>query len=325
MFSSLQPRKRKWNGPVVVFSVAAHLVLFALVAFAPLRSRERDWNARVIDIVTFVPTPADAPKPPSPPPMEMPKARPEPPKPRVEPKPLPEPPKPPEPKPVEAPRPEPPKPKPEPPKPKPVVKTAGFDAPEPKPAPEPPKPREASTGAFASERVSPVQGHGTPVLASARTGAFAVEAAPSRPGPRDDRTVETAGFGAAPEKEATHRASERRVVAASAFGETQKPRPASAPRSLPAGKPDHPVEILSKPKPAYTEEAQKLHVEGEVELEVVFTADGRIRVLRVVRGLGHGLDEAAVAAASQIRFQPARRDGVPVDHQAVLRVVFQLA
>lgn len=86
-----------------------------------------------------------------------------------------------------------------------------------------------------------------------------------------------------------------------------------------------PVEILSKPNPQFTEEARKLGVQGEVVLAVVFTASGKLRVLRVVQGLGHGLDESAWRAAEQIHFRPAQRDGEPVDFPATLRVVFQLA
>src|SRR2546429_2735180 len=52
--------------------------------------------------------------------------------------------------------------------------------------------------------------------------------------------------------------------------------------------------------PAYTEEARRLRIEGEVVLEVVFGASGKLHVVRVVRGLGHGLDENAVRAAEQI-------------------------
>jgi len=48
-------------------------------------------------------------------------------------------------------------------------------------------------------------------------------------------------------------------------------------------------------------------------------------VNRVVRGMGHGLDEAATAAAGKIRFKPALRNGSPVDSTAVVHVVFQLA
>ena len=86
-----------------------------------------------------------------------------------------------------------------------------------------------------------------------------------------------------------------------------------------------PAEILSKPTPAYTEEARRLRVEGEVLLEVVLEASGRVHVVRVVRGLGHGLDESAVRAAEQISFKPALRDGQPSDSTAVLHIIFQLA
>jgi TonB family protein len=60
-------------------------------------------------------------------------------------------------------------------------------------------------------------------------------------------------------------------------------------------------------------------------LDVVFEAGGVVRVLGVAQGLGHGLDQAAIDAAKKIRFNPARRDGAPVDHAAKLRVVFRLA
>ena len=86
-----------------------------------------------------------------------------------------------------------------------------------------------------------------------------------------------------------------------------------------------PVAIEEKPSPEYTSEARKLRVEGEVLLQVIFAADGRVRVLRVLHGLGHGLDEAATRAAEKIRFSPAQRDGQPVDSTAMLHVVFQLS
>ena len=86
-----------------------------------------------------------------------------------------------------------------------------------------------------------------------------------------------------------------------------------------------PAEILSKPTPAYTDEARRLHVEGEVLLEVVLEASGKLKVMRVVRGLGHGLDESAIRAAEQINFKPALRDGQPADSTAVLHIIFQLA
>jgi TonB family protein len=86
-----------------------------------------------------------------------------------------------------------------------------------------------------------------------------------------------------------------------------------------------PAEILSKPTPVYTPEARAQHIEGEVLLEVVFEASGRLRVTKIVRGLGHGLDDAAVHAAEQIRFKPALKDGQPSDSTAVVHIIFQLA
>jgi len=96
-------------------------------------------------------------------------------------------------------------------------------------------------------------------------------------------------------------------------------------RQLESGPATSPVEIVYKPNPVYTQEARALKLEGEVLLEVMFGANGSLQVNRVVRGLGHGLDEAAVAAAGKIRFKPAQRNGTPVNSTAIVHVVFQLA
>ncbi len=85
------------------------------------------------------------------------------------------------------------------------------------------------------------------------------------------------------------------------------------------------LEILFKPRPAYTDEARLLRIQGSVELEAWFGAAGQIRIVRVVRGLGHGLDENAMRAAASIRFRPATRQGRPVDTLAVVRIEFELA
>ena len=85
------------------------------------------------------------------------------------------------------------------------------------------------------------------------------------------------------------------------------------------------IEILSKPTPVYTDEARRLGIQGEVALSVVFQADGTISVLGVVKSLGHGLDQAAEQAATQIRFKPAQRSGQPTDFPATLRIEFRLA
>jgi len=116
------------------------------------------------------------------------------------------------------------------------------------------------------------------------------------------------------------------TVRQSGFGDAEPAQTASlTPKTVPLAPKIVPAEILSKPVPTYTEEARKLRIEGEVLLEVTFEASGRLHVVRVVRGLGHGLDEAAIQAAEQIHFRPALRDGQPADSNAVLHIIFQLA
>lgn len=86
-----------------------------------------------------------------------------------------------------------------------------------------------------------------------------------------------------------------------------------------------PVVILYKPQAAYTAEGRAKKIQGVVLLQVVFAADGKVKVERVVKGLGYGLDQAAEDAARKIRFRPATQDGRPVDVRAVAHIVFELA
>jgi TonB family protein len=114
-------------------------------------------------------------------------------------------------------------------------------------------------------------------------------------------------------------------VATGGFGSEQVVHGGPKIAPVDAGPASTPVEITFKPNPVYTDEARSLKLEGEVLLEVSFSANGTLHVNRVVRGLGHGLDEAAVAAANKIRFKPALRNGQPVDSTAVVHVTFQMA
>jgi TonB family protein len=116
------------------------------------------------------------------------------------------------------------------------------------------------------------------------------------------------------------------IAQAGGFGDADVPAAPSV-RSRPgeAAVKAVPAEILSKPTPAYTQEARSLRIEGEVLLEVVLEASGSLHVVRVVHGLGHGLDDNAVKAAEQIHFKPAMKDGEPTDSTVVLHIIFQLA
>lgn len=114
-------------------------------------------------------------------------------------------------------------------------------------------------------------------------------------------------------------------VATGGFGSEQVVHGGPKIAPVDSGPASTPVEITFKPNPVYTEEARSLRLEGEVLLEVNFSANGTLHVNRIVRGLGHGLDEAAIAAANKIRFKPALRAGQPLDSTAVVHVTFQMA
>jgi TonB family protein len=98
----------------------------------------------------------------------------------------------------------------------------------------------------------------------------------------------------------------------------------SGPPDTPRGE-SRPVEVLSKPDPIYSEEARRLRIEGVVILETEFELDGHVHVVRVNRGLGHGLDEAAINVVESMTCKPAIRNGTPLVFRGIVQVRFQLA
>jgi TonB family protein len=82
--------------------------------------------------------------------------------------------------------------------------------------------------------------------------------------------------------------------------------------------------VLSKPRPTYTPDALEEEIQGAVLVSAVLGADGVVRDVRVLRGLGHGLDEAAVKAVLQMRFVPGSRGGMPVSVTQTIKVTFSL-
>jgi protein TonB len=95
------------------------------------------------------------------------------------------------------------------------------------------------------------------------------------------------------------------------------PRPDEC--SEPAAKP----RPLSRPAPAYTDEARAAGVSGKVRVEITVDEQGRVVSARVLQGLGHGLDEAALAAARAMTFEPAVRCGRP--SSATFKIGFTFA
>ncbi len=77
-------------------------------------------------------------------------------------------------------------------------------------------------------------------------------------------------------------------------------------------------------EPEYSEEARKAHLEGSVILLIVVGADGNPRDPKVIRSLGLGLDEKAIAAITKWHFAPGTKNGEPVDVKAQIEVNFRL-
>jgi TonB family protein len=82
--------------------------------------------------------------------------------------------------------------------------------------------------------------------------------------------------------------------------------------------------LISKPEPQYTEDARKNQIVGTVVLKVVFASNGSVTNIRTVSGLPYGLTERAIAAARQIKFVPATKDGHPVSMWMQLEYNFNL-
>jgi TonB family protein len=214
---------------------------------------------------------------------------------------------------------------------KPVAQSDPLPAPQepPRPAPAvgapPPSPVRVpppvTVGLFTDS--APAVHEAQPVTTIRDAGFDAPAAAPGKTA-SSGAAVASAGFGA---NRADNTVTTRRVAEVQSAGfDAVTLAPAQARRATPApDRIDIPVEIVFKPAPIYPEEARQLKLEGDVLLDVEFTATGVVSVLQVVRGLGHGLDEAAVAAAKQIRFKPALSAGRPIGFRTTVHIVFRLA
>ena len=78
-------------------------------------------------------------------------------------------------------------------------------------------------------------------------------------------------------------------------------------------------------KPDYTEEGRRRNLEGDVVLEIVVRATAASADVKLLQGLGAGLDQRAIDAVRQWRFSPARRYGTPVDVIVEVAVEFKFA
>ena len=214
-------------------------------------------------------------------------------------------------------------------------------APRPEPSSPAPPPPAPTLGAFPN--AATVARAPEPVKQVAATGfdAAVVHAAATRPSQnaviesgfnisaaaeptQQSRMIRESGFGTADSRERP-KAQDRSPIQQSGFSDARIAEPVRRAEAAVHAPAVVPVQVLSKPTPTYTDEARRLKVEGEVVLEVEFCATGSVRIVRVVRSLGHGLDESATVAAGKIQFKPATSGGRPVDYRTTVQIVFRLA
>ena len=190
-------------------------------------------------------------------------------------------------------------------------------------------PEKVQTGGFGDPHGIPAKASEGKAITIAQLGSFDMPAGPGSGngtgGANGARgVVVSSGFGNGVAV-SDSRPAQRAVVQQAGFGSADVPAPPTGGHAQTIVPKIVPAEIVWKPVPVYTEEARKQKVEGEVLVEAVLEASGKVKVLRVVRGLGHGLDEEAVKEAAQLRFRPALSDGQPSDSTVVLHVVFRIA
>lgn len=192
--------------------------------------------------------------------------------------------------------------------------------------------REVQTGGFGADNGVPNDPAPDSNVQVAQLGSFDL---PSGPGHGNGTggangirgTVASAGFGNGIGEASGGRANGAtpQTVQQGGFGSIVAGRAVPRTHSATQAAAYKPVVILSKPNPVYPPEARREHIQGQVILSVLFGASGNLKVLKVEQGLGHGMNEAAIQAAQQIKFKPAERNGQPINSTAMVHIIFQLA
>ncbi|HMF00984.1 MAG TPA: M56 family metallopeptidase [Terriglobia bacterium] len=85
-----------------------------------------------------------------------------------------------------------------------------------------------------------------------------------------------------------------------------------------------PPQVLEPSKPDYTQEGVEANIEGTVTLEGHVDIKGEVSRLRVIKGLGYGLDQKAIDAVLGWKFRPALRNGAPVEAITQIEVDFRI-
>lgn len=184
-----------------------------------------------------------------------------------------------------------------------VIEMQTVELPKPPKPPEPPKPpTEAAPKPTAPRPAVPPPETAAPPPPP--DFGFALGAAD---GPGGIAVAAVAAPVAPPVRQAT-----KKLVAAAPEATTSCAEPETKPKAS------------SMPRPTYTDEARAAGVEGKVRVELTVDEQGAVTAARVLEGLGHGLDEAAVEAVRGASFAPATRCGKPVAATFTVAIRFAL-
>ncbi len=94
--------------------------------------------------------------------------------------------------------------------------------------------------------------------------------------------------------------------------------------SSPSGRSITPPVLIFQVDPEFSEEARKAKYQGTVLLAIEIDTSGHPANLRILQGLGMGLDEKAIQAVSRWRFRPGLQNGKPAVTSATVQVTFRL-
>jgi TonB family protein len=86
-----------------------------------------------------------------------------------------------------------------------------------------------------------------------------------------------------------------------------------------------PPRLVHRVNPRYTKEARAARIEGQIKIDCVVRKDGTLTVRRIIEGLGYGLDENAIGAVMQWRYEPATNHRQPVDFPLTVTINFSFS
>lgn len=203
--------------------------------------------------------------------------------------------------------------------PRPKPKKVDNDSPPPEP--EPPKPAAPPPPQAKAKAAPPPDAPPPPAAAAPVNAPVAANAAPATNLPDFGLSLGNGGPGGIAIPTGGANAAKAAPADASAL---KKPVVSSAPASNGCSEEPSKPKALGAVQPAYTDAARSANIEGRVRVSLRVDATGAVTSATVQSGLGYGLDEAAVAAAKRMKFDPAKQCGKAVDASFVVSMRFVL-